>query len=444
MTSKEKSCFKQLPLRTLVFIFFVLSFLVLTNIFVSSPSKSSFIVDVSMRIKTDVAKAFGNLMNFERIKAIKGAINGTVILKPVNGKDNMSNGEFKLIVDNKIEIKGLNTTINETNKDDSITLELSDSSDGSSTDSNTEVKAVRVQYDILGNRVINDTKEPKRQDECSNCFTHDFKYVIDNQEICKLNSDQTEVELLILILTVHANSLQRQTLRETWLTFSKNNTANVRYAFLLGEVKDSKLQEDVLKESQRFGDIIKEDFVDSYSNLTYKTIMGFKWASTKCGVAKAVMKTDDDMYVNVPNVLNIVRNNSDVLQTNVVGSCAQKAGPIRNTQSKWFASIKSFPGKFYPGFCSGTGYMTSMHVVQKVYEISPHVPFFHLEDVYVALCIKRLGYHLKGFPGFNPGHPKLDPCLYNGKQLVTSHYMSPVMIKRMWNSKCVSKPVKSR
>lgn len=420
MMNKEKSsCFKQLPLRTLVFVFFVLSFLVLTNIFIASTSKSSFILDVSMRIKTDFEKTFRNLMNFDRLNALKGSLNSTVVLTPVNGDANVSDGEFKLIVN----VNNLNITLNDT---DNGTVDV-----GVST-----AHKVIVQYDILGNPVIKDAKDLQRQDTCSSCFKHDFEYLLDNPLICKQEENQPEIELLILILTVHENKVQRDTLRKTWLTISKNNTAHVRYAFLLGEIKDAKLKQAVLEESKRHGDILKENFVDVYSNLTYKTIMGFKWAATKCHIAKAVMKTDDDMYVNVPNVLKIVRNHGAVLQANIVGSCSQQAGPIRNQGSKWYASVKSFPGKFYPGFCSGTGYMTSINVAQKVYEISPHVPFFHLEDVYVSLCIKKLGLHLKAFPGFNPGHPRLDPCTYNGNQLVTAHYMTPAMITQMWNSKC--------
>ena len=186
------------------------------------------------------------------------------------------------------------------------------------------------------------------------CFKHDYYYAIDNPDICKLYSGLTEIKLLIIILTVNNNVQQRNVLRETWLTHSKNNTANVRYSFLLGEINDAQLQADVIKESYLFRDIIKENFIDMYSNLTYKTMMGFKWAATKCGVAKAVLKTDDDMYINVPNVLDIVRNNFSSLQANIVDSCAQRADPVRYQKSKWYASINSYPGKFYPGFCSGT------------------------------------------------------------------------------------------
>ena len=276
-----------------------------------------------------------------------------------------------------------------------------------------------------------------RKEECNSCFNHDFKYLINNPDICKLTSGQTEIELLIIILTVHSNTLARNALRETWLTYSRNNSANARYAFLLGENQNTELQEVLSKESEQFGDIVQENFVDAYSNLTYKTIMGYKWAASYCSVAKAVLKTDDDMYINVPNVLDIVRKDYILLQTNVVGACSQVAYPLRDASSKWFASVQSYPGKSYPGYCSGTGYLTSLNLARKVFKISRHVPFFHLEDVYVALCIKKLGYHLKEYPGFNPKRIKLDPCVYNGETLVTAHFMMPNTTRQMWMTKCV-------
>ena len=65
------------------------------------------------------------------------------------------------------------------------------------------------------------------------------------------------------------------------------------------------------------------------------------------------------------------------------------------------------------------------------------MPFFHREDVYVALCIKKLGYHLKEYPGFNPERINLDPCVYNGETLVTAHFMWPNTTRQMWMTKCV-------
>ena len=41
-------------------------------------------------------------------------------------------------------------------------------------------------------------------------------------------------------------------------------------------------------------------FQDIYYNLTLKTVMGLKWTSIYCNQAKYIMKTDDDIFVNIP------------------------------------------------------------------------------------------------------------------------------------------------
>ena len=108
--------------------------------------------------------------------------------------------------------------------------------------------------------------------------------------ICKLYNGQREIELLILIFTMHNNIIQRNALRDTWLTHSKNNSANVRYVFLLGKAQNSKLEKSLIKESEQFGDIIQENFVDVYRNLTFKTIMGLNGQVIIVAVLKLCLK----------------------------------------------------------------------------------------------------------------------------------------------------------
>lgn len=301
--------------------------------------------------------------------------------------------------------------------------------------SESENKNTSPHIDIFGN--IADGSDKTRKLECSNCFKHNFNYVIEN-DICKSYDADEEIELLILITTTHKKIKARAALRSTWLSFTNKNTANIRYAFLLGETNDKRYKEDILREDDIYHDIIKEDFNDNYLNLTYKTIMGFKWAATKCAHAQFVMKTDDDMFVNIPNALKITRSVfGDILQTTVVGACSLHAKPIRNEKSKWFASVQSYPQSTYPGFCSGTGYITSMNVVRNIYQISPNVPFFHLEDVYVAMCLRKLNFKVQRVFGFNSGRPKLDPCIYKGNRLITAHQMTPIMLQVMWKRQCL-------
>ena len=299
-----------------------------------------------------------------------------------------------------------------------------------------------IRYSIFGNVITNNTNstlQQKRQGQCDNCFQHSFTYIIENHVACESATDEGQVDLLILVTTSPAKFDQRQALRDTWLTHTKNNTGNVRHVFLLGQVKDRETQEKILTESKRYNDVLQESFIDSYENLTYKTIMGFKWASLQCRTAKFVLKTDDDMFVNVPAILKVAKANANLLKTHVVGNCLQRPHPIRNKNSKWYTSVESFPGKlFNAGYCAGTGYLTSLNVVKRVFEVSPNVPFFHLEDVYVGFCIRKLGLNLKALPGFHKKipHRELKLCQYKTRTVLTSHNLTADFLRTIWAAKC--------
>ncbi|XP_062567335.1 beta-1,3-galactosyltransferase 1-like [Saccostrea cucullata] len=270
---------------------------------------------------------------------------------------------------------------------------------------------------------------------CTSCFPHNYSYILDNENICKPTERSQVVDIIVLICTIHSNTERRKALRETWLSQTKQNEGNIRYVFLLGMTSNKKLQVDLETESATHRDIIQEDFIDHYNNLTLKTIMGFKWASIKCKNAKFVMKTDDDMFVSLPALKTAVKKYGSVLQTSIGGQCRLNEGPIRHKGFKWYVPKEMYPQSKYPGFCSGTGYITSMNVVQKVYEVSRNVPFFYLEDVYVGLCIHRLGMKTTRIPGFNAVRIPFG-CNYKNSIVITSHQLDPNALRGVWNLKC--------
>ena len=206
--------------------------------------------------------------------------------------------------------------------------------------------------------------------------------------------------------------------------------------FLLGSSnKESEIK--LLKENELHHDMALQGFKDAYRNLTLKTMMGMEWHAKFCSQAKFVMKTDDDMYVKVDNLLELIKRED--LQDKVFGACPLIAYPIRGP-SKWTATKLEYPRRTYPGYCSGTGYVMSGTIAKAIYRVSPHVPFFYLEDVYVSLCVDRLGYKLKSVGGFNAGyvgHPKGKCGNYGKKNIYTSHYVGPADMIAIWQS-CMS------
>ncbi|XP_048751459.1 beta-1,3-galactosyltransferase 5-like [Ostrea edulis] len=272
-----------------------------------------------------------------------------------------------------------------------------------------------------------------RPDVCNECFVHDYSYIMDNEDICSTEGNMTKVHTLVLITTAHQNTDRRAALRDTWLSLTRQNTADVRYAFLLGFTPNIKIQIAVQRENLFYRDIIQEDFIDTYHNLTLKTMMGFKWASTKCKDAKFVMKTDDDMFVNLISLKKIIRKNENTLQKSIAGFCNLIRIPIREKSSKWYMSYENYPHKKYPVYCSGTGYVTSMNVVHRVYNVSKNIPFVFLEDVYVSLCMRKLGFNMIHMEGFNTV-PLKPGCMYKTNKIVTSHRVPPKIMRNIWRN----------
>jgi len=51
----------------------------------------------------------------------------------------------------------------------------------------------------------------------------------------------------------------------------------------------------------------RQDFQDTYRNLTYKGVAALRWISRYCSHARYVLKTDDDIFVNAFNLLRHLR-----------------------------------------------------------------------------------------------------------------------------------------
>jgi beta-1,3-galactosyltransferase 1 len=96
------------------------------------------------------------------------------------------------------------------------------------------------------------------------------------------------------------------------------------------------LQKHVEEESNEFSDIIIEDFVDTYNNLTIKTLMLLKWVKNNCNSTGYVMKTDDDVYINVKNLAVFVNRIPEADSQDILcGRLICSARPISDPTSKW-------------------------------------------------------------------------------------------------------------
>ena len=134
-----------------------------------------------------------------------------------------------------------------------------------------------------------------------NNFHDDYKYLINNEHVCK----DKDVTLLMLVISAPGNFKMRQVARNTWMTVKSYKNMIITHMFLVGYQSNAD-SEKLKHETLIYGDIVQEDFVDSYINHTLKSIMGLKWASSFCQNAELVFKVYDDIIVNIYSLIVIL------------------------------------------------------------------------------------------------------------------------------------------
>ncbi|XP_015281067.1 PREDICTED: beta-1,3-galactosyltransferase 5-like [Gekko japonicus] len=240
--------------------------------------------------------------------------------------------------------------------------------------------------------------------------------------------------LVILVTSSPSQSDTRMAIRDTW--GKKHLIANKHIVtfFLLGISLNHDNQIAVTAESQKYRDIIQKDFIDTYYNLTLKTMMGIEWVHKFCPQSSFVMKTDSDMFVN-PYYLTELLLKKNRTTRFFTGFLKLNDRPIRDTSSKWYVSYSEFPRNNYPPFCSGTGYVLSTDVANQVYNVYQNITFIKLEDVFIGLCLAELNIipeELHSKQTFFPGEVAFSVCHF--KKIVTSHHVTPHNLLVYWNA----------
>ncbi|XP_017013247.2 uncharacterized protein [Drosophila takahashii] len=213
---------------------------------------------------------------------------------------------------------------------------------------------------------------------------------IDAQRICP--RDGESIKLLVLISSAMSHDAARMSIRQTWMHYGSRR--DVGMAFVLGRGINETLNKALTQENFIYGDLIRGNFIDSYNNLTLKTISTLEWADLHCPKAKYILKTDDDMFINVPKLLTFLDKHKE--KRIIYGRLAKKWKPIRNKKSKYYVSVDQFAAGVFPSFTTGPAYVLTGDIVHELYVRSLKTVYLKLEDVFTtgivakSLNIKRV------------------------------------------------------
>lgn len=114
---------------------------------------------------------------------------------------------------------------------------------------------------------------------------------------------------------------------------------------------------------------VQGNFHDAYRNMTYKHVMALKYAAYHCPRARYVLKTDDDVFVNMPTVMAFLSVDLSAYGARHLLLCQPTYGSKvkRSYRSKWRVSWWEFPHSTYPTYCPGWAVLYSPDVVFSLY-----------------------------------------------------------------------------
>lgn len=251
---------------------------------------------------------------------------------------------------------------------------------------------------------------------------------------------------VIVVCSAVDNLWRRDVIRRTWGSPEVLASRRLRLVFLLGRVSSATDQsaisdEAVADESRQYGDVIQADFIDTYANLSRKSLAALYWATSFSACAQFIVKTDDDTFLNTPLLARDLSTCSH--HRFIMGHVIARAHPVRQPGAKWFTPISAYQASAYPTYASGAAYVISGDAVASLLRAASSgvTPLFWLEDIYVTgMLAHAAGVQLIVNGKFDGYRNMANECAV--RKHIVRHRMTPDDMHRLWNAVIEDTPCK--
>ncbi|XP_029999876.1 beta-1,3-galactosyltransferase 1-like [Sphaeramia orbicularis] len=223
-------------------------------------------------------------------------------------------------------------------------------------------------------------------------YPRNYHFIMDQADACK-----NATPFLVLMVPVAPHNVEaRNAIRQTWGKAEVVQGEVVLTLFMLGlsgQADIEKQQEKIQHENMEHQDLILSDFIDSYLNLTIKTMVIMDWLATHCNNAAYAMKIDSDMFLNIDNLVTMLKKPNIPKINYLTGMLMWNRPVVRSKNSKWYVPEEMYPDSNYPTYTLGMGYIFSTDLPERFVQISKSIKPFNIEDAYIGMCMKKLGLH---------------------------------------------------
>jgi len=246
--------------------------------------------------------------------------------------------------------------------------------------------------------------------------------------------------LLLVIPSVDFHVKDRLAVRRTWASVlyggawpgdSRNFSSVVKLVFFFGKSWNFASIRD---ESRRYNDVVQADFVDSYRNLSLKMAAVLQWSTEHCAGARHVMKVDEDTFVDLGLVVDLLSEVSRRRHRYVLGYRHPRDHPPAVRFGKWRVSNLTYPFRRFPRYVTGHSYVISGDAVKALAWAYWHMPLVPNEDAYVTgILATSVGVQGLACSRFAHAVDEDDRCeLVAGRSVTQTLFKPPSEFYRMW------------
>ncbi len=233
-----------------------------------------------------------------------------------------------------------------------------------------------------------------------------LNFKLEPKDLCKFNNNKF---IFIYIFTSVKSFSKRQIIRNTYGN-KKLNLFNFELVFIIGKTLNKTIETRLNKEQLKYNDLIQGNFIDSYRNLSYKSLTAWKWINLNCKNSNYVLKLDDDILLNTYKLKKMLIDNNQFKSNSNSFICQvlSQSGPVFYDKTcKTYVTDAEYNSNLYkninihglyPPYCKGIASLMTPDLISKLFEKALDLKLFWIDDAYVGILGKYINAQHENIP----------------------------------------------
>ena len=270
------------------------------------------------------------------------------------------------------------------------------------------ISVYAILFHIIKLRSLNETTTAttKELDSILNPeFKTNLQIKLEPNGLCKFKSKF----IFIYIFTSVKSFSKRQIIRNTYGN-KKLNLINFELVFIIGKTLNKSIGSRLKKEQLKYNDLIQGNFIDSYRNLSYKSLTAWKWINLNCNNSNFVLKLDDDILLNTYELKKMLIDNNQFKSNSNSFICQvlSQSGPVFYDKTcKTYVTDAEYNSNLYeniningvyPPYCKGIASIMTPDLISKLFKKALDLKLFWIDDAYVGILGKYINAQHKNIP----------------------------------------------